>query len=504
MSKSGKSGKSSKSGKSGKGFEPDGKVDGTGISETLNVGFVDFQGDEITNLDDLIYAYGGGDTVFGGGGDDTIYGDRGDLPDQPDQSGKSGKSGKSGSGKSGKGGKGKSGKSGPDDNIPGADVLYGGSGNDDIYGDQGDDTLYGGSGNDELFGNADNDDLFGDGGNDTLKGGSGNDLLDGGNDDDTLIGGAGDDELTGGQGNDDFVYNPADGADTITDFGNETGPINDGDQSNNDFVDLSGFYNNSTLNDVNNSDTDPSNDFSTALGMLRADADDGVVDGNIDGVDYSNEIGDIDLTIENGGTAVDSDDLFYDNTNVPCFVSGTEIATIGGLVSVDDLRPGDKVITRDNGIQEICWIGSREVDAVGKMAPVKVNPGALNGNENAIWLSPNHRVLVMEASLDMLFATNEALVAVKHLVNREGINKVTGGKVRYYHILFENHEVILSNGIWTESFHPGQEGINAFDDEVRQELAYLFPELVEGNALASYGGTARTVLKGYEARLLGT
>jgi hypothetical protein len=136
------------------------------------------------------------------------------------------------------------------------------------------------------------------------------------------------------------------------------------------------------------------------------------------------------------------------------------------------------------------------------MAPVKVSPGALNDNEKAILLSPNHRVLIRDPALNMLLATSEAFVAVKHLVNRDGITKVTTEKVRYYHILFDNHEVILSNEIWTESFHPGRQGVNAFDEEVRQELVYLFPELVKGNGVFSYGDTARTVLKRHESQLL--
>jgi hypothetical protein len=442
---------------SSKSEEGDDKVDGTASGDTMNVGFTDVQGDEITDGSDLIYGYGGDDEVFGGGGDDTIYGDRGDIPDQSSKSGKSSKSGEV-------------------LNVPGDDLLYGDAENDEIYGDQGEDTLYGGSGNDKLFGNADND---------------------------TLSGGQGNDTLTGGQGNDTFIYNSGDGSDTITDFLDQTGSTDDGDQTNNNFVDLSGFYNETTLQAVNDADTDPLNDFGSALGMLRADAEDGVFDGTIDGVDYSGEIGDIDLTIEDGGTPVDPDELTFDNTNVPCFVAGTQIATIGGLVSVENLQVGDKVITRDNGIQEIRWIGSRQVDGVDNMAPVKIDPGALNGNESAVWLSPNHRVLLNGANLDMLFATSEALVAVKHLVSREGIRTVTCKKVHYYHLLFDNHEVILSNGIWTESFHPGQQGVNAFDEEVRQELAYLFPELFEESGLDVYGDTARTVLKGYEVRLLG-
>ncbi|OED47395.1 hypothetical protein AB838_15965 [Rhodobacteraceae bacterium (ex Bugula neritina AB1)] len=405
----------------------------------------------------------------------------------------------------------------------GNDTIDGGDDNDIIYGglspldpnfaasavydleDDGTNTLTDpnmSNNNDSLIGGAGNDQLFGQDDSDTLDGGTGDDTLDGGIDDDLLDGGTGADVLTGGQGDDTFVYQPGDGADTITDFLDGTGAINDGDQTNNDFVDLSGFYNATTLDAVNNADADPSNDFSTALGMLRADAADGVVDGIIGGTDYSAQIGDIDLTIEDGGSAVSGTQLTFDNTNVPCFVSGTMISTIGGLVAVENLKEGDKVITRDSGIQEIRWIGSRKVAAIDKMAPVKFEAGALGDNEKALWLSPNHRVLRTGWELELLLETREALVAAKHMVGQAGITQVSGGEVEYFHILFDSHEVILSNGIWTESFHPGQEGMDAFEEDVRQEILYLFPHLLEENGYQDYGKPARTVVKAYEAKIL--
>ncbi|MFZ5718027.1 MAG: hypothetical protein ACOY5Y_01025 [Pseudomonadota bacterium] len=69
----------------------------------------------------------------------------------------------------------------------GADTLDGGSGNDILDGDQGEDSLLGGEGD---------DDLWGFGGADTLEGGSGNDYLSGGLGPNRLSGGEGNDTLT--------------------------------------------------------------------------------------------------------------------------------------------------------------------------------------------------------------------------------------------------------------------------------------------------------------------
>lgn len=71
----------------------------------------------------------------------------------------------------------------------------------------------------------------------------GDDVIDGLDGDDTINAGEGDDTLSGGDGDDTFVYEAGDGLDTISDFNTgNSGSSSDGDQDNNDFLDLSAFY----------------------------------------------------------------------------------------------------------------------------------------------------------------------------------------------------------------------------------------------------------------------
>lgn len=408
----------------------------------------------------------------------------------------------------------------------GADSIQGSEGADTIDGGDDDDIIYGGvspldpnyataqlydleddgintsvdpnttNNTDSLIGGAGNDQLYGQDDDDTLDGGIGNDTLDGGIDDDSLIGGAGDDILTGGQGDDDFVYTAGSGADTITDFGNETGSTTDGDQTNNDFVDLSGFYNATTLGDVNTA----GGSFGNELGMLRADAADGTIDGVIDGTDYSAQIGDIDLTIENGGAAVSGSSLTFDNTNVICFVRNTRIATARGEIPVENLEVGDRVVTRDNGLRKIRWIGSTKRKAEGKVAPIMFRQGTV-GNNRDLLVSLNHRMLLRSNEAELYSGDYENLVPAKFMVDGEGVLKVEGGTVEYFHILFDTHEIILSEGSWTESFHPGQMGWSSLCEGSRQEILDLFPELAEGFVDVD-GATARQVLDRQESMLV--
>lgn len=442
-----------------------------GGNDTINSGVDD---DEIYagDGDDLIISGEGSDYVEAGAGNDTIYGGLG--PGYPDEL-----------------------------NITDADT---GPPSPDLVTDNGMDTIYAGDGDDVVYGQDDADEIYGEGGNDYLDGGIDNDYIDGGEGDDTLIGGQGDDTLiggpgddlmTGGDGNDTFVEVAGDGADTITDFGvGDSGPINDGDQSNNDFVDLSGFYNATTLADVNTA----GGSFSSELEMLRADAEDGRLDGVIGGTDYSAQIGDVDLTLQDGsGGAVTGSALTYDNTNVPCFVGGTLIATRRGSVPVEDLEVGDEVITMDHGFQKIRWIGSTSVPATGRLAPVVIRRGAM-GNDRDLRVSPQHRMLVRGWHVELMFGRSEALVPAKALINDETVFQLEGGNVDYFHILFDQHELVYAEGIPSESFHPGHVGLGAFAEDAREEILLLFPELRED--ATAYSKPVRPTLKVREARVL--
>ena len=71
----------------------------------------------------------------------------------------------------------------------------------------------------------------------------------------------------------------------------------------------------------------------------------------------------------------------------------------------------------------------------------------------------------------------------------------------YIHFMFDNHEVVLSNGAWTESFQPGDYSLKGIGNSQRTEIFELFPELQERQGRDAYTA-ARRSLKRHEAVLL--
>jgi hypothetical protein len=194
--------------------------------------------------------------------------------------------------------------------------------------------------------------------------------------------------------------------------------------------------------------------------------------------------------------------------DVPCFTPGTQIATPGGERAVEDLKAGDPVITRDNGIQEIRWVGRKDMTGTQlvknpHLKPILIKAGALGNGlpERDMVVSPNHRVLVASDLTQLYFEEREVLAAAKHLVGSDGVHELDVMQTSYIHFMFDRHEVVLSNGCWTESFQPGDYSLKGIGNSQRNEIFELFPELATKPGLEGYQA-ARRALKKHEARLL--
>ena len=216
-------------------------------------------------------------------------------------------------------------------------------------------------------------------------------------------------------------------------------------------------------------------------------------DGDTETVNFTYTIESTTGTTDTGYVTVDS---------VPCFVAGTHIRTPDGEVPVETLRPGDMVMTRDDGPQPMRWIGRRRVRAEGAFAPIRIAAGRF-GKHGELWVSPLHRVLIRDPRAELLFAEAEVLVAARDLVDGERICRVEGGWVDYVHILFDRHQVVYSEGLQTESFLPGPQITHSFEAEMVDEICSIFPELHPETG-AGYSPAARLMLKSHEARLLAT
>ena len=186
--------------------------------------------------------------------------------------------------------------------------------------------------------------------------------------------------------------------------------------------------------------------------------------------------------------------------NLICFTLGTRILTPYGERAIETLKAGDKLVTRDNGLRPIRWIGRRTVTGRGVLAPIEITPDEPADGRAALRISPLHRMLFTGYRAQMLFGQSEVLVAAKHLINGADIRQAPCDEVTYIHVMLDAHEIIFAEGTATESFYAGTQGIDAVTEGAREEMFSLFPELRSNPG--AHGRTARICLQPHEVQLL--
>jgi len=131
-----------------------------------------------------------------------------------------------------------------------------------------------------------------------------------------------------------------------------------------------------------------------------------------------------------------------------CFLRGTLIRVPSGEIPVEQLRPGELVLTHDGKAQPIVWIGEGRVLATrgrrSAATPVIVRKGALADNV------PHHDLRLTNAHA-LWF--DGALVPAEFLVNHRSILwDDRAQEVHLFHIELETHAVLLANGAAAESY----------------------------------------------------
>ncbi|MEP5631518.1 MAG: Hint domain-containing protein [Tateyamaria sp.] len=185
----------------------------------------------------------------------------------------------------------------------------------------------------------------------------------------------------------------------------------------------------------------------------------------------------------------------YSNTitnSVVCFSAETLIQTPNGEQKIVSLDVGDDVMTAENGVQKIAWIGKRTLSSAQLVAtphlkPVRIRAGALGAGLPRIDLlvSPQHRILIVSKIAKRMFGQKEVLVPAIKLIEADGIEQVTSvAPVTYIHMLFAKHQIVFANGTPAESLYTGPLALQALSDKARNEIYEIFPELKsEGKAV---------------------
>lgn len=197
-------------------------------------------------------------------------------------------------------------------------------------------------------------------------------------------------------------------------------------------------------------------------------------------------------------------DLFDDPAPIViCFANGTIIDTALGPRPVESLLVGDEIKTLDNGHQTVRWIGRRELSSEEllrhpHLRPIRFSAGTMG--QNLPWtdlvVSPQHRIRLNDWRAELLFGHPDVLIPAKAFLSVPGVEILEDWSGAYFHLLFDRHELVWSNGLLTESLHPGEVALSALEAEDMEIIAR------KASRLPANQKTSRPAIRVAEAKAL--
>lgn len=188
----------------------------------------------------------------------------------------------------------------------------------------------------------------------------------------------------------------------------------------------------------------------------------------------------------------------FNQTELACFTRGVCVDTATGPCPIEEIEEESLVHTLDNGLQPVRRVLAKKVDGTGALAPVVFRAGVI-GNVRDLVVSPNHRVLLAGWQAELITGGPEVLATARDLVNDKTVFRLRMEEVEYFHLLFDRHEIILTEGAASESFHPLLPDSVSRSAAALEELIRLFPHLAA--EAETFGPSARITLDRAEARV---
>ncbi|MEO0992019.1 MAG: Hint domain-containing protein [Pseudomonadota bacterium] len=164
---------------------------------------------------------------------------------------------------------------------------------------------------------------------------------------------------------------------------------------------------------------------------------------------------------------------------------GANVRTPCGPRRVENLRRGDLIVTRKDGLQPLRMIFSRtvtdaEMAADPSLAPILLRQRAVGPMmpQTPLRLASGHRVLVPGYRLGGLEDRDVALVQARDIAGTSDASFVDRSfdRVTYFNLIFDTHQVFTANGLPVESYLPSTANICALDERIRRDMKAHLPE----------------------------
>ncbi|WP_282169096.1 Hint domain-containing protein [Ruegeria atlantica] len=175
------------------------------------------------------------------------------------------------------------------------------------------------------------------------------------------------------------------------------------------------------------------------------------------------------------------------------FTRGSLVETENGPLAIEDLLPGDLVLTQDGALQTVLWKGSvtlipgRE-DSRGRTRPltrIMADTFGMQKPLSGVIAGPAARLLGTPAHLRHLHDGAEILTPVHEFQDGMSvIETLPPTPIELFHICLKRHSVIKVDGLQFESYHPGVNAARQVSQSLRSIYLNLFAHI---ESLSDFG-----------------
>ncbi len=134
-------------------------------------------------------------------------------------------------------------------------------------------------------------------------------------------------------------------------------------------------------------------------------------------------------------------------------IGSATVMTLDGEKQVQDIKPGDMVITRDSGTARVASVRSRRV--MSRMVTIRERALGHNRPEQEVHLPAGQPILIRDWRAATLFGAKQALVPASRLVDGEFVSVSERAEITVFEIEFDSPHLIYADGLEVASFFGG-------------------------------------------------
>lgn len=165
---------------------------------------------------------------------------------------------------------------------------------------------------------------------------------------------------------------------------------------------------------------------------------------------------------------------------------GAIVQTTMGPCAVEDLLPGDTVITESHGPLPLLWRGAMTIvpgaqnarPEMGTMTRITADAMGFGRPAPDLVLGPSARTVHVAPGVRTLTGSSAAFVPVRDFIDQAQVIELTPiAPVHCYQLGFEAHVRLKVNGIEIESLHPGAPHLLNLKPNMMALFMSLFPHV---------------------------